>query len=220
MMVVEPFALSEPFSTSGKVNMNYQVAPFTYIERTTGLRAALKATMAMAIPTADANKYKAASGGTYRFHVNLDETLKQFDEHFRENKPFVSASEICDQELVPQGQTLAGMPAFWSQRLLTGDNSRETGYGHIYPLLTTKSNTYTVHVKVQTLKKVKGTPADEFVHGRDLSTGEFRGAFVIERYLDPNAASFDETDPGAYMGDANTPYRFRVLRSKQFAPGG
>ena len=57
---------------------------------------------------------------------------------------------------------------------------------------------------------------------RDQVLGEFRGAFVIERYLDANSAGFylqgdpskpsDETNPNAVLG----PYRFRVVSSKQF----
>ncbi len=31
MPTVEPYAISEPFSTAGKVNMNYQILPYTYI---------------------------------------------------------------------------------------------------------------------------------------------------------------------------------------------
>jgi len=50
MPVVEPYAISEPFSTAGKINLNCQVAPFTYIKRTTALRALLKSERVIAIP--------------------------------------------------------------------------------------------------------------------------------------------------------------------------
>ena len=33
MQVVEPYAISEPFSTAGKVNLNYQMLPFRNIRR-------------------------------------------------------------------------------------------------------------------------------------------------------------------------------------------
>ncbi len=42
MPVVEPYAISEPLSTAGKINMNFQIVPFTYIERSTGLYAVLE----------------------------------------------------------------------------------------------------------------------------------------------------------------------------------
>ncbi len=50
MPVVEPYAISEPFSTAGKINMNYQIMPFTYITRETGVRAVLAAERMLAIP--------------------------------------------------------------------------------------------------------------------------------------------------------------------------
>lgn len=57
MPVVEPYAVSEPFSTAGKVNINYQIVPFHYIRRATGLHALLKGEMLKAVPTADAPNY-------------------------------------------------------------------------------------------------------------------------------------------------------------------
>ena len=39
MPVVEPWAISQPFATAGKINMNYQIMPFTYIKRQSGLYA-------------------------------------------------------------------------------------------------------------------------------------------------------------------------------------
>ncbi len=55
MPVVQPYSISEPFSTAGKVNMNYQIVPFTYINRSTALQAVLGSEMIARIPTADAN---------------------------------------------------------------------------------------------------------------------------------------------------------------------
>ena len=42
MPVVQPYAISEPFETKGKINMNYQILPFTYITRATALHALLQ----------------------------------------------------------------------------------------------------------------------------------------------------------------------------------
>ncbi len=49
MPVVEPYGISEPFTTAGKINLNTQIAPFTYITRTTGLQAVLKSVMITAL---------------------------------------------------------------------------------------------------------------------------------------------------------------------------
>ena len=73
MPVVEPYAISEPFSTAGKVNLNYQIAPFTYITRSTALRAVLKSTRITAIPSL----VDRGNGGAniYRKEINRDQTL-------------------------------------------------------------------------------------------------------------------------------------------------
>ena len=240
MPVVEPYPISEPFATAGKINLNYQIAPFTYIKRDTGVRAVMKSVMLTAL-NPDQSKYistyknagnTVGSGVVTRRGIDLDNTLREIDElRFKAgvNKPFISASEICDIPLVPKdasGQVNAGvtttdsaaaiqtkLATFWSKHKLTGDNSLERPYAYLYPRLTTRSNTYTVHVRVQTLKKIVTDPDQGlFKTARDQVTSEFRGSFVVERYLDPNLQQFDESDQSAVLG----PYRFRVVSSKQF----
>ncbi|MGH8046716.1 MAG: Verru_Chthon cassette protein A, partial [Chthoniobacterales bacterium] len=262
MPVVEPYAISEPFATAGKVNMNYQIAPFNYIKRTTAMLGVLRAVkMAALNPNQGANtgpysdSYKrmgtypadGSSGGVgvvLRRDIDGPSTLKFFeDDHFKigTNQPFVTESEICTIPLVPMpitalgGHVTAGIVApklgvpgsgdsadtmrsklasFWNQNKMTGDNSLERPYAMIYPRLTTKSNSYTVHVKVQMLKKVPVSiaPLNDVKEGRDQVTGEFRGSFVIERYLDPTTQTFNIQSPDDTLG----PYKFRVVSSKQF----
>lgn len=240
MPVVEPYAISEPFATAGKINLNYQIAPFGYIKRDTGMRAVLQSSMITALnpnaPSVSGNPFingsknpadaGSSSGVVTRQKVDVDETMKNIEAtHFKVgvNKPFISASEICTVPLVPSGLTASGLSSFWKSNIMTGDNSLERPYALLYPRLTTKSNSYTVHVRVQTLKKA---PADTnqaiFRDGRDQVLGEFRGSFVIERYLDANTAGFytngditkksDETKVDGVLG----PYKFRVVNSKQF----
>jgi len=249
MPIVEPYAISEPFSTAGKVNMNYQIVPFTYLTRDTGVRAVLKSTRVMAIPTTAGTLYKenqtTVTMPDCRYTISPDElngTLAGFESRFTLGDIFRSASEICDIYLVPQylantttpapaSPTYSTMAAWWlgasaassNGYKLTGDNVREQPYGHIYPRLTTKSNTYTVHVQTQALKKSINTPANKFIEGKDQVMGEFRGSFIVERYLDPNSDTLvhvggktpaTETDSDAMVG----PYKFRILSSKRFAP--
>ena len=99
---------------------------------------------------------------------------------------FVSASQICDVPLVPLGYTASGLTSFWSANSLTGDNSLERPYSYIYPRVTTKSNIFTVHVLAQSLKQ---TPADAaaktWYENKDQVLSEYRGAFTIEKYFDP-----------------------------------
>jgi uncharacterized protein (TIGR02600 family) len=261
MPIVEPYAISEPFSTAGKVNMNYQVVPFTYLTRDTAVRAVLKSVRMMAIPTSHAGtnsstatcyKIGITSPPDYRYTINPDEvsgTLAGFQSRFSSGDIFRSASEICGLYLVPQylvngttggaGETISSsgpptavpgtissstMNAWWSNFALTGDNLREEPYGYIYPRLTTKSNTYTVHVITQTLKKAPSTAANTFISGTDVVTSEYRGAYIVQRYLDPNSdglistvtgsSTLNETDPDSVVG----PYKYRVIGTKRFAP--
>ena len=251
MPIVEPYAISEPLSSQGKVNMNYQIAPFTYIKRDTAVRAVLKGTRLTAIPSSPSalTNYKALRPATmttqYRYPINpheKDGTLKFFEDRFAAGDLFRSASEICSVPLVPSddpGQTYdptasakgvtanpSSLQGFWNNCKLTGDNLREEPYGDLYPRLTTKSNTFTVHVRVQTLKKAPSTAANTFVDpaepaggAKDVVTAEYRGSYQIERYVDPNpnpALLFpDYADP-----KTTTPlsafYKFHTIGTKQF----
>ncbi len=233
MPVVEPYAISEPLSTAGRVNMNDRIAPFGYITRSTALRAALKSTMVTAIRTDDVGNYKNFSNtttsngsGTYRYRINPDEssgTLKFFETRFSHpdlGGLFVSPTEICDIPLVPviSGVNAEGMSTFWNDYRLSGDNVRETPYAHLYPLLTTKSNTYTVHMKVQALKKVKSTRADQWVEAKDEVLGEYQGSSVIERYIDPSDPRLANGTSDPDTKSLEPLHRFRVLSSKRFTP--
>jgi uncharacterized protein (TIGR02600 family) len=347
MPVVEPYAISEPLSTAGKVNMNYQMLPFTHIRRATALHAVMKGEIFAALPnvehvSARSNRQGFGQFGqtapTYRdesvrqgdpaarWHrsIVMDRfnnengsadspwwtykaasrrvvgTLRQFEERFNfgatdngrgpsgvgggdrvnDGLPgvfrsglFRSASQICELHLIPSrvstsGNRIAtsngGTPAvmvpgandpsrenvsldqvtsysdregamanFWNNHLSTGDNTREAPYSNLYAKLTTRSNTFRVHVRVQTLKKAlrgsqdDGWAVDKFTPGIDEVSGEYRGSFLLERYVDMTdlaragtAADFTTGDP---LDETSHPpldsyYRFRVIESKRFAP--
>ncbi len=262
MPVVEPYPISEPFSTAGKVNLNYQIMPFTTIERSTAVRGVLKNMLLTGIcgndvkgsgkhpsPATD-TKYKYYPNGTYysneiRYNIDRDATLSGWEKYyFDQGAIFRYPSEICDLFLVPKqipGATYAGttpptsydnMVPWWSSAtdlnamIATGDNLREDPYNNLYPRLTTKSNTYTVHYCVQTLQKRTGAPTAQWTEGSDVVTGEYRGSSTIERYLDPNdpkltaawdtaTMKLDFTTSGV---DLSPLYHFRVLATRKFAP--
>lgn len=118
MPVVEPYAISEPFSTAGKINMNYQILPFTYVKRATGMYAVFKSEYMQCIPNIWADSYKNGVGRGKGYHwkyspyggslqnVSLrsiiieEDTLAQFDQKFQDNELFKSATEICEIHLV------------------------------------------------------------------------------------------------------------------------
>ena len=260
MPVVEPYPITEPLSTAGRINMNYQIVPFTYIERSTGMRAVLKAERMTVIPDSAASVYKAANGTSapinanydYRVPINSDQTLLAFDNYFSANKDiFRSASQICSMFLYPARDALVSLtqgPTWdsanknitlfwngnttgtsysisqtaptntsWPTHYLTGDNSRERPYATIYPRLTTKSNTYTIHYYVQTLQKVTGSTPTLWNENSDVVTGEYRGSTTVERYVDPNNSTLPDFTTATTTALDNW-YKFRIVSTKQFAP--
>jgi uncharacterized protein (TIGR02600 family) len=131
MPVVEPYGISEPLATSGKINLNFQIAPFTYITRQTGLDAVLKSVMITALSPSIVYGYKGGvtfeggsqNGGSAgnnvnsvtRYPIDATQTLSQLMTTSTSNYPvftrtshsaqapnfFVSASQICDVPLMP-----------------------------------------------------------------------------------------------------------------------
>jgi hypothetical protein len=226
--------------------MNYQIVPFTYINRSTALQAVLGSELIPRVPKAAAaalavwdfnNYYKGKlSSGTstppggvsvVRLPISMDDTngaLRQFKEKFAGGEIFKSASEICDIYLTPQGYSwtsTAPADASWygDDFALVGDNARERPYGNISPRLTTKSNTFKVYYKVQVLKNL--LPAlrqNEWDEKKGAVTGEFIGSTTLERYLDPNNKSIPDyaTDPTAVNLDNY--YQWRTVANDGFPP--
>jgi len=229
MPIVEPYALSEPFSTAGKVNMNSSIAPFGYITRETALHAALREERILALKTENAGQYKGYGTNTSpdaRLKLDIAETLKGFHQRFDAGRLFVSPSEICTLYLVPQGQTLAAMPAFWETHAYTGDNVRERPYANLLAKLTTRSNTYSVHLIAQALHQRRGNPRDRFGAEGDRVVSEWAGTYLIERFLDPNDPRLSDVAATDFENDAapwNDParaldrhYQMRVLQIREW----
>ncbi len=121
MPVVEPYAISEPLSTGGKVNMNYEIVPFFHVHRDTALRGVFRSEFMVCIPNALHHSYKHNRGRGKGYHwkdnpfggaiqtkrlrsiIVEDKTLAQFDERFDNGREiFKSATEICEIHLVPE----------------------------------------------------------------------------------------------------------------------
>lgn len=252
MPIVEPYAISEPFSTAGKVNLNTRLAPFPWIRRTTALRAVLHGSRVTAVPAEDVEIYKDNANQkpltkNYRYPVERDETIKGLDQVFDEYRTrgpdfgfYKSASDICERYLYPEGTTNVGpvkfqpgeqaIKNFWKRNTLTGDNVRERPYSDLVPRLTTKSNSYTVHLRTQVLRSPPASTDAEARVWRERPesiTSEYRGESSIERYIDPADRRFDRTHPitrekGDYLDvdkqSLEPAYRFRVVSAKRFAP--
>jgi uncharacterized protein (TIGR02600 family) len=230
MPVVEPYAISEPLSTAGRVNMNYQILPFTYIQRSTAVQAALHTEWLIAMKSSLSTNFNrktlpSTAVNNSRFPLNLPATLQGFEARFAANDLFRSAAEICSIPLVPAGSTWAAVndSTFWSTNTLTGDNSKERPYARIYPKLTTKSNTYTVHYRVEVLKKRPNSDAAIWTEAQDKVVSTYRGSTTIERYVNPrdpdlpDYASMTRLPPSGADALPNF-YKFRILGERQFNP--
>jgi uncharacterized protein (TIGR02600 family) len=218
MPTVEPYALSTVMATAGKINLNDQIAPFTYLHRNTAFHALLHDLRIPAIPATMGNPYKTAGTTIDSIWKPVDEdaTISAMESRFANGDAYLAESEICTVPLVPQGSTFTGLDGLWNgangSDRLTGDNLRELPYAQLYGRLCTRSNSYTVHLRVQVLKKLTEDPhQDVWNEGTDLVLGDWRGSYQIERYLDPAASS-----PAA--GQPLGLYRFRVISARRFAP--
>lgn len=224
MPVAEPYPISDQFSTAGKVNLNYQIAPFSYIVRKTALHALLKSTWLPALPESAATNYKShvnirGAVTKSRYPLNISETLKDFDTKFSSGDVFRSASQLCEMYLVPEGETLASTKTtFWNSKRFTADNLREQPYDHLYSRVTTKSNTFTVHWRVQSLRKSPASAATVWDESKDHVAAELRGSTLIERYIDPNATNIPDYATSASAQPLGNFYRWRVVSETFFQP--
>ncbi|MDA7926499.1 Verru_Chthon cassette protein A [Verrucomicrobiales bacterium] len=121
MPVVEPYAISEPLSTGGKVNLNCELVPFLHIERNTALRGVFRSEFLLCVPNIWHVDYKHNHGRGRGYHwrdapydgklqskrlratIVDDPTLDQFYTRFNNGqKAFKSSSEICEIHLIPE----------------------------------------------------------------------------------------------------------------------
>jgi len=258
MPIVEPYAISEPLSTAGKVNLNYEMVPFLHVERNTALRGVFRSEFVLIVPNEWHNDYKHNQGRGSGYHwrdnpyggtlqgkrlraaIVDDATLAQFRERFDQgNEMFKSASEITEMHLVREevstrlgfgskGSVGSYTPTveqmetgeYWRDHALVGDNSRERPYTNIHNRLTTKSNTFKVHYRAQVLKQARRDSDAEYSEWRPLTDtvqAEYRGASIVERYVDPNDTEIPDfaTNTSETLDEF---YQYRVVNPRRFAP--
>jgi len=225
MPVVEPYPISEEFSTAGKVNLNYQMAPFRYLKRRTALNALLKSTWITALNNSLARDYKAhdivkgEANAQTRYQIDVDQTLDGFDQAvFNAGDLFRSAAQLCAMWLVPQGYSLSSVQSFWGDKLLTSDTAREQPYDNLYSRVTTKSNTYTVHWRAQALRKSPAGQPAVWDETRDHVAADLRGSTLVERYLDPNATDIPDYARTLDATPLSRYYKWRVVSENFFQP--
>ena len=101
---------------------------------------------------------------------------------------------------------------------------RERPYADIYARITTKSNSFTVYYRVQTLKNPPTSGATTWTEGQGAVLGDFRGSTTLERYIDPNDLGIpDYADPAnlppnPIPANLETHYKWRVVENTRFSP--
>ena len=109
--VSQPWPMTSGFASEGKVNMNFQILPWTWLRRATAMHGALEGVRLTAIPTkalmAEGLSAKGKADGSpvadeYRYAINPDATLAAFEQRFDGGEVFRTASEICEMHLVPR----------------------------------------------------------------------------------------------------------------------
>lgn len=245
MPVVEPYAISEPLSTAGKVNLNYVIAPFgyvkpagapsgaAYIERKTSILGVLKV-MKLLLVNKNATQHAhgpddpTQTNTLFRYDLDRTKTMIEIEDRIKNKGLFRTASEICEIPLHPVGASTASPTApsklgdwktFWDTYAMTGDNGRERPYAMIYPRVTAKSNVFTAYIRAQSLRMTPRTTDDfTFDDQKDQITGEYRGSTTIERFIDPNDLAIANYDPSKKDSGLDPYYRFRIVNTKRFSP--
>jgi hypothetical protein len=192
--VLEPYPLSLNYETEGKINLNQDLFPFSHIQRKTALHALLKGEAITAIPDTDSEIYKSgqATTSTYRHFIDPTATLKLWQQQLAAQRGLCrTASQICELYLVPEAVSATNssitedqMQEYWKNHRLTGDNSRERPYTRLYPRLTTQSNSYCLHLRVQILQPAKSSVRGTFKGGTGRILAERSGKVLLRRQLD------------------------------------
>jgi len=239
MPVVEPYAISEPLSTAGKINLNTHIMPFgSYLRRETALHGLLRSARIIGIPealTGEANHAGVVMAGitppssdapdyATRYPLNVEETLLALRERAAGTdgsgrRVFLTGAEIASLDLVPEGYTRATLASFWADKRTTGDNSREAPYGTLLPRLTARSNTFSVHTTAEALQTRE--PDGGWREGAGTVAAQWRGSFGVERYIDPNDPRLTTDPPPDFLSGTVSvePYhRFRILGERRFSP--
>jgi uncharacterized protein (TIGR02600 family) len=224
MPVAEPWAMSDPFTTNGKININYEMIPFKHLKRATGIYALLKASKITAIDVNQMTAYKTGftTSQKFRYDLNMEAMESEFERRFKSPLgAFRTDSEICDLRLYPKevnySEDGSSLYSWWRQKAGTGDNLRERPYVDLYPRITTRSNVFKVYIRAQSLKKVKGTDSRVWVEDKDQVLGEYRASYLLERVLPNDTSTIPDfaLSPEKRLADY---YYLRIRSVEPFVP--
>jgi uncharacterized protein (TIGR02600 family) len=228
MPAVDPVPLSENMATTGKINLNSRIEPFGgYINRDTALWAALKYLRIRTLNDADiATSHRLRSvtfSGSPQPTIHslaVKESIDNIKTRFTSNDIYKSATEICEVPLVPLvgSSPVSDLRLWWASRQYTGDNLRERPYAYLQSVLTTKSNTYRIHWRVQALSKAPNSSSANWNETSDRVVSEYRGSTLVERYIDPNDTTIPDYATVSNPRPIHEFYKWRIVSNTQFNP--
>ncbi|MEO0416495.1 MAG: Verru_Chthon cassette protein A, partial [Verrucomicrobiota bacterium] len=120
MPVVEPYAISEPMSTAGKINPNFGMHPFRHVKRASSMLGVFRSEYMLCVPNTWSRDYKhnhgqgrgyhwrdAPTGGQLyrrRLRSTIQEsgTINQFVDKFDSGEVFKTSSAITEIHLIPE----------------------------------------------------------------------------------------------------------------------
>lgn len=220
MPVIEPWAISMPFETAGKINLNAGIAPFRHIRRETALHALLKSERIIAVRDEDAAAVRLQQGfseAVARHFIDPEATLDLWRSlGSQRGRLFLTASEVCELPLVPEGVSPSreAVAAWWRTRRITGENLKERPYANLHARLTARSNVFRVHILAETLQQARSADPGRWLEGRDRVTSRWMGSALVECHLRAGDFPADPEEPA--VSSPGLLYSWRVSRVQQF----
>jgi len=204
-------------ATSGRLNANLPVLPFSSVSRLVPLQSLFKG-IQVSNSYDDAGAPVVATVDEAELAAAVQEYLTQLD------RPLMMPAEICN---VPEVASwlYEGVPA--------GARSRNDLVRQILGNLTTRSNTFSIWAAGQVIRKIRRNTQYGIWEDGDLVAGESRMQIVVERVLDDGADGVpgNSQDPGAdgIVGTPDDPvdtlyhpamvyplpYKFRIISIRE-----
>ncbi len=176
MPVVEPYAISETFSSAGKININYQIVPFNHIRRATGMHAVLKGEMLAAIPTIDGGRYLGYPPAVHTTRPNQNVGTQGY--HYRQPWTDLPAGRLTSP--YPINSIQAGLK-FWHREIEAGNAANGT---------LTQFDSRFNH------SGADGTPTG--AHGLFRTASQICEIYLIPKAVAGQGPDADGSDPGRY----------------------
>lgn len=165
MPVVQPYAISDSYSTAGKINLNYQMLPFPHIKRSTGLHAVMKGELVTAVASRDADYRRNGGAGKGVPNANNPVVYKLY----KDDNKYLGQVNKAPRELWGSGGDNSD-PMEWHRHIDMTQTLKQmderfrfaaTGAGYLPGLFRTASQICEIHLipKASNLRTSRGEPS-------------------------------------------------------------